>query len=112
LGEWIQSNLLNAVTIGPREITAAAPFILLILMILFSACANLGNMLLARGLMRAREIEVRIAVGAGRWRVIQQLMTENLLLAAVGTAAGLLVGQLAARLLLYILDAPTGIRIA
>ena len=47
-GEWIQSDLLNAVSIGTRDVAAAAPFVLLILLILFSACANLGNMLLAR----------------------------------------------------------------
>jgi predicted permease len=110
-GDWIQSDLLNALPIGARETAAAAPFILLILLILLSACANLGNMLLARGLAREREIEIRIAVGAGRWRVIRQLMTENLLLAVIGTIAGLLVGRLTARLLLYILEAPQFIRI-
>ncbi len=110
-GEWIQSHLLNEIPISAREAGQALPFILLILLILFSACANLGNMLLARGLLREREIGIRIAVGAGRWRVIRQLMTENLLLALLGTAAGLLVGQLTAQLLLRILTAPPSIRI-
>jgi len=110
-GDRIQSELLNAVRIGSREAATLAPFILLILLILLSACANLGNMLLARGLAREREIEIRIAVGAGRWRVIRQLMTENLLLAVIGALAGLLVGHLTAKYLLHVLHAPPFIRI-
>ncbi|HSP69403.1 MAG TPA: FtsX-like permease family protein [Bryobacteraceae bacterium] len=70
----------------------------MVFLILLASCANLGNMLLARGLTRAREIEARIAVGAGRWRVVRQLMTESLLLAACGAIAGLFVARFGARL--------------
>ncbi|MES1258544.1 MAG: ABC transporter permease [Acidobacteriota bacterium] len=83
-----------------------------VLLVLLSACANLGNMLLAHGLARQREIDIRIALGAGRRRVVRQLLTENLLLALLGSGAGLLFGYGAARFLLRALDAPPDIRIA
>ena len=101
-GEGVEASLSHAFLTEP----AIFIFMFMILLVLISACANLGNMLLARGLARQREISIRTAIGAGRARIIRQLMTENLLLAILGAAAGVAVGWISGRLLLYLLGAP------
>ncbi len=68
--------------------------------VLLIASLNLANMLLARGTTRAKEMALRIALGASRWRIVRQLLCEGLLLAMVGGAVGLAVSVWCNNLLL------------
>src|SRR6185295_7443843 len=71
-----------------------APVLLALALVLATCCANVANMLLARGLARQREIGIRLSVGAGRWRLIRQLLTEALVIALLAGITGLLLARL------------------
>lgn len=95
----------NAGTLLPtlEVMLAVAAFVLLI------ACANVGNLLLVRSFARRHEMSVRLAIGASRLRLLKQLLAEGLLLAAIGTACGLLVAYWCRHALVLLLPARSGI---
>jgi predicted permease len=94
---------------GTLDVSAIAIALLLIgTTVVLIAAANLTGLLTARGMARRKEIAVRLTIGAGRWRIARQLLTEGLVLSALGAAAGLLLAELLVVLFLDNLPAQFG----
>jgi predicted permease len=112
-GEYIHTDPgARLITPQPRMLQAIAIFGALTLLILLVACANLGGLLLARGVAREHELSIRLAIGASRVRIFRQLFTESLLLALLGSTAGVGLSCLGFRIINVLADMPKWISFA
>src|SRR5207302_2343227 len=101
----LQTPFNNASTLLPTfEIMLSVVFFFLLI-----ACANVGNLLLVRSFGRRHEMTVRLAIGAGRGRLLKQLLTEGLILATLAAGGGLLVANACRNLLPLMLPARGGV---
>ena len=97
---------------GARDLQSVTVLSVVVAVLLLIVCANVANLLLSRATARSKEISLRLSLGASRWRLVRQLLTESVVLAAVGGIAGAVVGYWSRQLLpLSIAPAPVDWRL-